>query len=416
MTEPVAGSWDAIRRARVGLMMSHPYLANAVARLPLVDATGRPWCPTCATDGYAIYANSEFTSTLNLGELMFVLAHELIHCMVGHLDRRGDRDGFVWNVAADYATNALLASHGFRPLGSALLDPRLARLSAEEIYERLMSSGGGSGMSALKVRTADGSTAKLHRDPLTEGEAARDIWLDRHLPPDGTDPGELRPSGFPTALERRILRRALIQAAASAAGSTAGFWQSALGPATVSPLAWKSLLAQFMAGLRRTDYRMFPPNRKHIHRGVYMPSVGVPGPTHIVVAVDTSGSMPDRLLSEIFAQIDHLRTAAECSITVLQFDTIIQAKHLIEPWDTFSTATLAGGAAVGRGGTDLRAPFLHLDTIRSDGPAQLDALIVLTDGDGPSPKVAPAYPVLWLIAPEGKNSCPFGMVVELPGN
>jgi hypothetical protein len=39
MTEPVAGSWDAIRRARVGLMMSHPYLANAVARLPLVAAT-----------------------------------------------------------------------------------------------------------------------------------------------------------------------------------------------------------------------------------------------------------------------------------------------------------------------------------------------------------------------------------------
>jgi predicted metal-dependent peptidase len=58
----------------------------------------------------------------------------------------------------------------------------------------------------------------------------------------------------------------------------------------------------------------------------------------------------------------------------------------------------------------------RIDTIRSDGPTQLDALIVLTDGFGPSPVVAPAYPVLWLIAPEGKNSCPFEMVVELPGN
>ena len=188
----------ALRHVRIGLMMSHPYLATAVARLPLVDATDREWCATFATDGFAIYFNRAFVLTLSAAELMFVMAHELIHCIVGHLDRRGERDSFLWNIASDYATNALLVAHGFQAPASALLDARFKSDSAERIYDVILKASttrgsgrqGGSGTGAgsatmaacseLTVRTADGAARQLHRE-----DCVRQVGLDAHLDPEG---------------------------------------------------------------------------------------------------------------------------------------------------------------------------------------------------------------------------------------
>ena len=39
---------------------------------------------------------------------------------------------------------------------------------------------------------------------------------------------------------------------------------------------WKALVADFVSGLRRDDYRLYPFNKKHVWRGIYLPSYGVP--------------------------------------------------------------------------------------------------------------------------------------------
>ena len=87
---------------------------------------------------------------------------------------------------------------------------------------------------------------------------------------------------------------------------------------------WQDLLAQFFTGLRKDNYRLLPPNKKHLWRGIYLPSLGVPGPDHIVVAIDTSGSMSDRILSEILGEVDRLRSISQCSMTLIQCDAKIQ--------------------------------------------------------------------------------------------
>ncbi len=421
----------ALRHVRIGLMMSHPYLATAVARLPLVDATDREWCATFATDGFTIYFNRDFVRTLSEAGLMFVMAHELIHCIVGHLDRRGERDPFLWNIASDYATNAMLVAHGFQAPAVALLDARFKNDSAERIYDELLKSStprglgsgrqGGSGAGAgsttkptcseVKVRTADGAVQRLRRDACE-----RQVGIDAHLDAEGAAAGDLRPPSFPSESERRSLRKELVQAAATSAGSIAGHWLSELKAATVSPVAWQSLLAQFLSGLRRSDYRLFPPHRKHIHRGLYLPALGVPGPQHLVVAVDTSGSMTPSLLDRVFAQIDHMRAATECTITLLQFDVRIQSVVIIEPWDSLRTLDLINNSAVGGGGTDLCAPFRWVDDQYRLHSPHMDALLIMTDGFGPVPSTAPPYPVLWAIAANGRNRCSFGAEVLLPNS
>jgi predicted metal-dependent peptidase len=75
---------------------------------------------------------------------------------------------------------------------------------------------------------------------------------------------------------------------------------------------------------------------------------------------------------------------------------------------------MIGKSVVGRGGTDLCAPFRAIEESK-DGRFQLiDALIIITDGLGPVPSKPPSFPVLWVLAPHGHNKCTFGSEVSLP--
>ena len=94
-------------------MMDHPYLANAIVRFPMSTVEDSESLSTMATDGYRIYANVEFCERLGEEELMGVLAHEVLHNVLGHIERRRERNLVKWNIAIDHATNLLLQQMGF---------------------------------------------------------------------------------------------------------------------------------------------------------------------------------------------------------------------------------------------------------------------------------------------------------------
>ena len=49
-----------ISRIQLQLMLNEPYLASAVARLPLISVNNSDHVPTMATDGYHIFVNPSF--------------------------------------------------------------------------------------------------------------------------------------------------------------------------------------------------------------------------------------------------------------------------------------------------------------------------------------------------------------------
>ena len=119
-------------------MLDEPYLASAIARFPLINAKDLPWCDTMAVDGFYIYVNPEFCDSLSKDELVFVLAHEVMHCVLGHMDRRGTRDKTIWNYASDYATNLKLIEFGFKMPKVGLVNQKYSGLTSEEIYQDLL--------------------------------------------------------------------------------------------------------------------------------------------------------------------------------------------------------------------------------------------------------------------------------------
>ena len=53
-----------ISRIQLQLMLNQPYLASAVARLPLIPVNNSDHVPTMATDGYHIFVNPSFCDKL----------------------------------------------------------------------------------------------------------------------------------------------------------------------------------------------------------------------------------------------------------------------------------------------------------------------------------------------------------------
>ncbi|MGE5703465.1 MAG: penicillin acylase family protein, partial [Clostridia bacterium] len=85
-----------------------------------------------------IYMNP--AAGLDEWECRFVMAHEIMHVGLAHRQRRKGRDPYLWNVACDYVINGWLIEMGLGELPKigALYDPELKGLSAEAVYDRIV--------------------------------------------------------------------------------------------------------------------------------------------------------------------------------------------------------------------------------------------------------------------------------------
>jgi predicted metal-dependent peptidase len=389
MTRDVPGE---LLRARLQLMLRHPYLASATAALNFL-AVRAAWCPTMATDGFNVFVSPDFAQATPPEELIGVVAHEVLHCVLGHTDRRGGRAPWLWNVASDLATNLILQAAGFRLPEGALLQAQWAGMTAEDIYDALAKH--------------DAQAQSLHA--LRAGY----IGADQHIDPHDPAPELGAVPSPPSPQERRRLREGWTQELrGQLAGRLRGEIEEEIRRAGLQEVDWRAYLARFVGGLRRDDYRLTPASRKHLWRSIYLPSTGVPGPNHLVAAIDTSGSMGKRELAHVLIELDALRAIAGCKMTILQCDLVIQSITSCESWE-LSNQGPETFTVRGRGGTSLRPPFEWIDQHSSHNGPSPDALIYFTDGYGEFPISPPPYPCLWIVPRHGSKRFPFGEVLRI---
>lgn len=137
---------DDQQRAKAALIHLEPALGGLVGKLRPVY-TFR--VSTQATDGVNLFVNPQFTYNLNLTEKTFVMAHEVMHCLLNHL-RRGigkGHDPQKSNVAADYECNITLSDMGLFQYSTienmkALIDKKYSGWGYEKIYDDNPSQGG----------------------------------------------------------------------------------------------------------------------------------------------------------------------------------------------------------------------------------------------------------------------------------
>lgn len=96
---------DEQQRAKAALLHLMPYFNAFISKLrPIYTFKVQ----TQATDGYNLFINPQFTYNLDLTGKVFVMAHEILHCVLNHMRRGAGHNPQLSNIAADYEVNSTI--------------------------------------------------------------------------------------------------------------------------------------------------------------------------------------------------------------------------------------------------------------------------------------------------------------------
>ena len=280
---------DRIIVARVGLLLKHPFFGNMATRLKIQAADD--WIPTAAVDGRNLYFNTQFFNAMDNKEIEFVIAHEILHCVFDHLERRTwqDRnlDPMISNIAQDYIVNNILVRDniGTKPkLVDCFQDFKYESWTSEEVYDDLFEKYDNQELEAL------GELLDEHLD-WTEGAGE---GQDGDSGKDGKGNG--RPSYSKEELKkiRDEIKENMITAAQSAgAGNIPKGVDRLIKDLTEPKINWRELLRQQIQSTIKSDYTFMRPSRKGWHTGAVLPGMNFENTIDIAIGIDMSGSIGD---------------------------------------------------------------------------------------------------------------------------
>lgn len=127
---------DEQQRAKAALVHIIPFFSAFINKLKPIYTF---MISTQAVDGKHLFINPQFTYNLDLTGKVFVMAHEIMHCVLNHLRRGKAHDPEKSNVAADYEVNItlenmkLVKANVMQKLG-ALYDKKYDGWGYEKIY------------------------------------------------------------------------------------------------------------------------------------------------------------------------------------------------------------------------------------------------------------------------------------------
>ncbi|HEY2292868.1 MAG TPA: VWA-like domain-containing protein [Thermoanaerobaculia bacterium] len=362
-TERASRSTAAL--ARSWFIASYPLLGALAAAFELIEDVEvcKRWeIRVAAVDAEAREVYINLLAGLSYQECRFVMAHELLHVGLRHHARRQGRDPYLWNVACDYVINGWLIEMGVGkpPTLGLLHDPELKGLSAEAVYDRIVSD------------------LRRYRKLMTlRGVGECDI-----LP--GRNPGWWE-AGQGTDLDafyRQCLTRGLFCHQEQCRGLLPAGLVQEIQALSQPPIPWDVELAQwfdhhFPPRERRRSYAR--PSRRQaatpdIPRPRYVP-VEDDVPRTFAVVLDTSGSMDRLLLGKALGAIASYSIAREVEAVRLVFcDAAAYDQGYVRPEE------IAGRVRIkGRGGTVLQPGLDLLDQAR-DFP-KTGPVLVITDGE-----------------------------------
>ncbi len=389
---------DKILWSMTELMWNHPFFGALTTRLRLSEATNDSRIDTMATDGRNLFFDRKFVDGLKKPELVFVLAHEVMHNALEHHIRRQTRDQRRWNMACDYAINGELDAYiranskttkvAIAMPKGALIDPAYTGLSAEEIYRLLQEDADGGVNGAQGGQDPGGCGAVLDAAPAHDEAALAEARAE---------------------MQTAVRQAANIAKAANAGSLPAGI-QRLVDELLKPKVDWRSVLRRFVDESTTRDFAWSRPNRRLIPHGLITPGTISDGVSHIVIAVDTSGSINDEILRAFAAEIN----GAFCEGAVDRI-TVIYADAAVQRVEEFETGDELVLHPAGGGGTAFSDTFRRIERDYPDARA----CIYLTDLEVYDFGREPPMPVLWGVYGDARSfdqlaaKVPFGEPISI---
>ena len=449
---------DEISRAAFALLLKEPFYAHILAGMPreasdTVKSTGTAW------DGQQVRlrVNPEFfvdglTATQRTG----VLKHEILHVAFRHVFRGADRDARVFSVAADLVVNQLVKPYPLPNGYPTLHDFPDLQLepdkSVEDYYGVLMqllremqqagfggdkpgdgqngdndAQGGdddsqGDSANQSGGRKSRSKAGKGGKGRTPSGAAAGGPeWAGGTSAPKsaaalakllGDQKGRGDDSGWHdgndgvSAAGRYAVGNLLLRARERMPPHQWGTMPAALISQLELILAerqpkvdWKRMVRIFCASSGRSRIRHTI--KRISKRYGTRPGIKVQRLQRLLVAVDTSGSIDQKMLEEFFTEI-HGTWKVGATVVIVECDAEVQR--------SYDYRGKPPKAVKGGGGTEFEPVFAWM---RKQRP--FDGVLYLTDGYGPAPTSRPNCKLLWVISEDGSSGgLPFGPTVRIP--
>ena len=322
--------------------------------------------------GMRLVINPDFFAELSEPHQQGLLKHELLHIAFGHIimaDKYPNKK--LFNIAADIEINQYIDSN-MLPAGGLTLDTfkdlRLPKRAGTSEYYKLlqqtMDKNGNSSNGALQsiLDQMDGESQYDHKlwDEVTDlPEAEKKLVQKQYEHQMKTTAEEIQKKhgNIPGELAEIIEKLFILEP---------------------PKFNWKQYLKRFINNASKIYTKKL--RRKYNKRYAGNPGLKIKHRNHVLVGVDTSGSVSSEELVEFMHELCHMHKTGN-QITVAQFDTQLTSVEDFNPKKNWNIK--------GRGGTCFQPVTDHYNENK------YSAFICLTDGEASNPENCPKN-ALWV--------------------
>ena len=379
---------ESLAKASKELMLKEPFYGLFLIGL------NKLWSKRVPTAGvskhninFQLAINEEFWESLSPEHHIGLLKHELLHIAFFHLTIHNDfGDKKLANIAMDLEINQYIDSM-YLPDGGCTIDnemfapmnlPKKAgcRVYYDLLQQQLDQGDGTSEFEKMMKAMGEGQPTYGDGNPVPDHSTWEEF--------DNLSDAEKKLIQKQVEHQLKEVADQIEKSRGNIPGEMKGLLDS-LNSKEPPKFDWKAYLRRFTGGSQKVFTKKL--RRKFNKRFEDNPGLKIKHRKHILVAVDTSGSVSDKEVQEFFHEIGHInKTGAE--ITVVQCDTHI--RH-IGPYKAGDKIEIHG-----RGGTYFD-PVLELYNESQD---KYTCLIYLTDGECDC-SVKPRGKMLWVISTRG---------------
>lgn len=348
-----------------------PFFLPAIARIEFVAANFPP--TACVDLRGRIRVNPEFAASLKDTELQFVIAHELMHLLMLHHDRRANRDPVRWNIATDLIINrtlknaaAAMGAGAFTmPSVGIIADEAQAEMTAEQLYSEVPEP------SAQQRAAAQQGTT-----PVGAGCGP--------VPNDGDGDGDDSKDGQGGKTDAQLAREwrecaAQSQMSGRQAGTQDGNLLADLLDIPPPKVRWaevlRGALSRAIAEAGRDDVSWSRRSRRS-GTEIILPG-GITYRCKAAVVIDTSGSMSDEDLSRCVAETTAIVNNCRVPVFLVVHDHCVQEACWIRPGARNIVHSNIKKKMKGRGGTSFDEAY---DRVEKE-PGKFNVMVHLTDGE-----------------------------------
>lgn len=356
-----------IARGKTRLLLQQPFWGSLAMATEFIEDNG-PHNKTMCTNGKWIRWNRAFVDKWSEEEILGVIVHELMHKVLKHMIRRGNRNPKKWNYACDYVMNPTILDEGFKLPPDGLIDPQYRNMMAEKAYDMLPDPPEMPEWGIVIDELSDDEKAELEAD-----------------------------------IDQQIMAAAN---AAKSVGKLPAFVKGIIADMEEAQVDYRDKMRRFLTGDQPDDWTFRKPERKAFHQmGIVAPSIDHRGAGHWVIGVDTSGSVSDKELRHFLGEVNAISEEVRPqTITILYCSMHINHIDVFEQGDEVTQFNHTD-----RGGTRVQPVF---DYVR-DNDLPCDQMVYLTDLEIFDWPERVDYPLLWVSSGGAGEKAPIGETVRI---